>query len=413
MAERVNQHQFDNGLTLLAESMPHVKSVTMSIMIPGGFGHDDDATIGNSIALSEMLTRGAGSRDSRTLSQAFDNLGVDRSESIGTYNVGLSASCLGRNITKVLELYADVIRRPHLSPDEMVPIQDLMMQDLVGLDDSPQEQVMYKLRENYYPRPLNRNRYGTTEGVGALTIDTIHNFYAQHYGPRGTIISVAGAIDWEQLRDCVDQYFSDWQGVPDLTIAIDNQNPQSSHIEKETNQTHIGIAYPSVSFTDPDYYAARGMVSVLSGGMSSRLFTEVREKRGLCYSVSARFDAQRDRGAIFCYAGTRSEKAQETLDVTHQELLRMSEGVTADELERVRVSLKSSLVMQQESTGARAASMANDWFHLGRIRSVDEIQTAIESLTTESIQSYMERHPIGRLTTVTLGPQPLNIPSVE
>ena len=413
MADRVNQHQFDNGLTLLAESMPHVQSVTMSIMIPAGFGHDEDDTLGCSIALSEMLMRGAGDRDSRALSQAFDNLGIDRGESIGTYNVGLSSSSLGRNITKMVELYADVIRRPHLNAEEVEPVQDLMMQDLIGLNDSPQEQVMYKLRENYYPKPLNRNRYGSEAGVQALDIEMLHNFYQEHYGPRGTIISVAGAIEWEQLKNCVAQYFSDWKGVTDRTLSIDNENLQSSHIEKETNQTHIGIAFPSVSFADPDYYAARGMVSVLSGGMSSRLFTEVREKRGLCYAVSARFDAQRDRGAIFCYAGSRSENAQETLTVTHHELLRMSEGVTQDELDRVQVSLKSSLVMQQESTGARAASMANDWFNLGRVRSVDEIQSAIEMLTTESIQSYMHRHPVGELTTVTLGPEPLNLSSAS
>ena len=144
--------------------------------------------------------------------------------------------------------------------------------------------------------------------------------------------------------------------------------------------------------------------------MSSRLFTEVREKRGLCYSVYASHDTVKDRGTMICYAGTRADRAQETLDVTIGELRRLKDGVTVEELDRLKASLKTSLVMSQESTSSRASSMATDWFYLRRVRTVDEVQAAINALTTGQILHYLERFPVKDLTVVTLGPEALKLP---
>src|SRR3989442_9053029 len=143
----------------------------------------------------------------------------------------------------------------------------------------------------------------------------------------------------------------------------------------------------------PDYYAAMGAVNVLSGGMSARLFTEVREKRGLCYAVWATYQTFKDRASILCYAGTTNERAQETLDVTLGELRRLQDGIERDEVERVQAGLKSSLIMQEESTSARAGMLASDWYYLGRVRTFDEIQSAINGLTPEGIVGYLRRYP--------------------
>src|SRR5262249_31387105 len=159
-------------------------------------------------------------------------------------------------------------------------------------------------------------------------------------------------------------------GEPSLTLG---EVPEKrAHLEKETTQTQIGIAYPSVPIGHPDYYAALGAVNVLSGGMSARLFTEVREKRGLCYAVWATYQTLRDRASVLCYAGTTNERAQETLDVMLGELKRLQEGIEKEEVERVQAGLKSSLIMQEESTSARAGTLASDWYYLGRVRTFDE-----------------------------------------
>ena len=143
--------------------------------------------------------------------------------------------------------------------------------------------------------------------------------------------------------------------------------------------------------------------------MSARLFTEVREKRGLCYSVWANYSTFKDRASILCYAGTTNERAQETLDVTIGELRRLEEGIEQEEVERVRVGLKTSLIMQQESTGARAGSLASDWYYLGRVRSFDEIQSAVNALSPKRILAYLRRHPPRDFTIVTLGPRSLRL----
>jgi predicted Zn-dependent peptidase len=162
-----------------------------------------------------------------------------------------------------------------------------------------------------------------------------------------------------------------------------------------------------VPLSHPDYYAARGAAGVLSGGMSARLFTEVREKRGLCYAVSASQAVLKDRGTMFAYAGTRSERAQETLDCLIGELKRLREGIEDGEVERVQAGLKSSLIMQQESTGSRASSLAGDWSLLGRVRTFDEIQAGVNALTPRAILDHLDRFPPGEFRILTLGPQPL------
>jgi predicted Zn-dependent peptidase len=180
-------------------------------------------------------------------------------------------------------------------------------------------------------------------------------------------------------------------------------------LHKDTQQTQIAIAYPSVPIGDPDYYAALGAVNVLSGGMSARLFTEVREKRGLCYAVWATYTTFKDRASVLCYAGTTNERAQETLEVTLQELQRLQEGISADEVERIQAGLKSSLIMQEESTSARAGTLASDWYYLGRVRTPEEIHSAIDALTPRKIVNHLRRHPPRDFTIVTLGPKALRV----
>jgi predicted Zn-dependent peptidase len=151
-------------------------------------------------------------------------------------------------------------------------------------------------------------------------------------------------------------------------------------------------------------------VPVLSGGMGARLFTEVREKRGLCYSVYASYQTFKDRACVLVYAGTTNERAQETLDVTVGELRRLEEGVNADEIERVQAGLKSSVIMQEESTSARAGVLASDWYYLGRVRLVEEIHAAINSLAPRTIVDHVRKYPARDCTIVTLGPSALTFP---
>ena len=222
-----------------------------------------------------------------------------------------------------------------------------------------------------------------------MTPESVRGHFRRHFRPAGTIMSVAGNIDWEPLRDQVGRLFGDWQGEPVPAVTAGPSRAGFDHIPKETTQTQIGIAYPSVPIGHADYYAALGAVNVLSGGMSSRLFTHVREERGLCYSVWATYQTFKDRASVIAYAGTTAERAQETFDVTLRELKRLREGIEEDEIDRVRAGLKSSLIMAEESTSSRAGSLASDWYYLGRVRSTEEIQKAIDGLTPKAILDHV------------------------
>lgn len=409
MPQDIHTHTLANGLTLLAERMPHVRSAAFHLLVPAGAAHDPEDKFGLAALVCDLMTRGAGSRDSRQLSDALDNLGVDRGESAGTLNVQLSGATLARNLLPALDLYADVLRRPHLPDDELDAAKMLGLQDIQSIEDEPQRKVMVELRKRYYPDPLGRDNRGTEEGVAAVTIADVRLQHARLYQPRDVILAVAGDVDWPALRAKVEDLFGDWTPGDRPDMSPGTMRPQSGHVAKDLDQTQIALAYPSVPIGHPDFYPARGMVGVLSQDMSSRLFTNVREKHGLCYSVYASYETFKDRASIVGYAGARPELAQETLDRTLDEFRNLANGIEDEELDRVKVGLKSALIMRQESTGARAGAMASDWYFLNRVRPLEEVQAAIDGLSVPAVLDYVHRYPANDVTVVTLGPAALQV----
>lgn len=407
MPQQLYQHTFANGLTLLAERLEHVRSAAMYFLVPAGCAFDPSGHPGLASILADLSTRGAGNLDSRELTLALDNLGLDRSESVGLMHTRYWGTTLARNLPAALRLYADILRRPHLPEDELEACQALAVHDIKGLEDEPASKVMVELRKHLYPTPLSNDHRGTIEGVESLTLRDLQQHHQTHFRPGGTILSIAGNIEWDSLRDLVGELFGDWEGNGEHPLQFGPQPTSRAYLEKQVEQTHIAIAYPSVPVDHADYYSALGAVNVLSGGMGARLFTEIREKEGLCYSVSASFQPLRDRGSVIAYAASLNHQAQRTLDKLIEELTRLPRGIEEEEVNRVRVGLKTSLIMQQESTSARATSMASDWYYLSRLRSFDEIQAAINGLSVEGILAHLRRFPPQEFRIVTLGPAPL------
>jgi predicted Zn-dependent peptidase len=269
---------------------------------------------------------------------------------------------------------------------------------------------MIELRRRHYPEPWGRPSHGELDALKTLTRQEIVDFFESRYRPNGCIVGVAGRFDWAELKETVGRLLADWEPAQPAALVEGRAGRSSDHLHHDSNQTQIGIAYASVPYRDPDYFRAWSAVGVLSGGSSARLFTEVRERRGLCYSVYASHHSLRDRGGVFCYAGTSAERAQETLDVTLAELRRLGEGIEPDELQRVKARVKSALIMQQESSASRSSSVALDWYHLGRARTLDELGGLIDGLSCESINSYLAEHAPREFTVVTVGPRPLEVP---
>ncbi len=409
VAQDIQTHRYSNGLVLVAEPMPSLESAAFSALVPAGGVYDSRDREGLSSLTCEMALRGAGPRDSRKFIEDLENLGVQRGESVSTMHTSFGGATLAKNLPAALALYADVLRSAHLPPDQLDAGRLVAIQELRAIEDEPGHKVMLELRRHHYPDPLGRPTEGTLPALEAITIEEIRRQYEGFYRPNGTILGVAGRIDWKALVDLVGGLLGDWQPAERGDVKPQARGPKIDHVPHEGNQTHIGIAYDSVPYRNPDYFQASGAVGVLSGGMSSRLFTEVREKRGLCYTVYASYHTLRDQASVLCYAGTTAERAQETLDVTLGELKRLAKGVEPNELTRLKARVKSSLVMQQESSSARSSAIARDWYHLGRVRTLDEIGRLVDALTCESINSYLAENPPKNFTVVTLGPKPLEI----
>lgn len=402
-------HEFPTGLVLLAESMEWLESAAFTLRVPAGCNFDPTDRAGLAGLTCEQALRGAGPRDSRQFITDLDNLGIERGEGVASSHMSFSGATLAANLTPALSIYADLVLRPHFPEDQFEASRSTVLQELQAVEDEPSQKVMQELRRRHYPDPWGRPSQGDEPGITAASNDDVRAFWKSHCRPDGAIIAVAGRFDWPRLLEQVGELFGGWpsQGLENPSERIVRE--RVTHLPHESNQTQIAIAYESLPYKHPDYFRAWGAVGVLSGGMSARLFTEVREKRGLCYSVYASHHTLRDRGDVFCYAGTSAERAQETLDVTLAELIRLREGVLPEEIDRLKARIKSSLIMQQESSGSRASSIARDWQLLGRVRTLDEISQAIDELTAEGISEYLAEHPPQDFTIVTLGQQPLEL----
>ena len=179
-----------------------------------------------------------------------------------------------------LKIYADVLRQPHFPDDQLEDGRLVCLQEVSAMEDDLPQKVMIELRGRYYGQPDGRNCHGTIDSNQSITMDDLKSFYAQHFRPNGTIISVAGNVDWEQLKDQVGELFNAWTSKPEPELQRTPPEHGVHHLQFDSQQTQIAIAYNSVPYSHPDYFQARGSVGVLSDGMSSRLFHEVREKRG-------------------------------------------------------------------------------------------------------------------------------------
>ncbi len=349
MSTDISVYNYDNGIRLVCEPMDDVASAAIVFAIPCGVSRDPQLKNGLSGVLSELIFRGAGPYDNQALNDQFDMLGIHRNSSANTMFLNISGSMVSDKLPQAIELFSQVIQNPLLPDDQVEFCKSLSIQSIDSIDDDPRQKISILARSQFLNYPYNQSHYGQKADIASLSHQEIYNHYKRFFAPSETIIAVAGNIDPDQVYNLINQFFGNWsaQLLPELSA------PQAFsrvyHEENDGNQVHIAVLYPSIHTSHPDFYKALLSVSVLSGGMGSRLFTEVREKRGLCYAVGANHMVIDKLGAVFCYAGSSPANAQQALDVIMHELSMLAQGVTEEELQRARIGLRASLVMQGES----------------------------------------------------------------
>jgi len=409
MAEQFDKHTLKNGMVLLGEPMEAVGSAAFGFMLPSGAAVLDEGCCGAGNVITDWIFRGAGDKNSRQLSDALDGLGLHRGSSVGSSHITIGASLEAGNLAEAIDLYADIILRASLEKEQFELARQLAVDSVLALDDDPRHNVMLKLREQFYPPPLGRSTVGDIDELKALTAERTRKIIKENFNLSQTIFSVAGKYDFEAVCRQIENLFEteDTKELP--AFAIGSKASKYKHLHNDGAQVHIGLMTKTVRPADEDYYNARVAISVLSGGMSARLFTEVREKRGLCYAIGARYHGLKEAAGIACYAGTTPEKAQETLDVITAEFNRLSEGISEEEVKRAGIGLKSSLILQSESSSSRAGAVGSDYYILGRVRSLDEIKNKIEQTTADSVLAFLRNNKFEDFTVVTIGPKQITV----
>jgi len=405
VVERLDKHVLRNGMVLLGERMEAVESVAFGFMVPAGAALVPEGCCGAGSVIIDWIFRGAGDRDSRQLGDALDGLGLHRLGSVGSSHMVIGAALEASNLTGALDLYGDILLKAHLQEDQFELARQLAIDGVHALDDDPRQKVMLKLREQFYPSPLGRSTVGNIDELEALTTEKARQIIKDDFNLSETVFAVAGKYDFDAICQQMEGLFETGERVSLEPVVLGARGGKYTHINSDSAQVHIGLMTETVKLADEKYYDARVAISVLSGGMSARLFTEVREKRGLCYAIGARYHGLKDEAGVMCYAGTTPEKAQETAEVIVQEFNRLSDGISEEEIKRAKVGLKSSLILQSESSGSRAGGIGSDYYMLGRVRSLDEIKDKIEATSVDSVAGFLRDNKFKDFTVVTIGPK--------
>jgi predicted Zn-dependent peptidase len=402
-------HTLENGMQIVGQRMPSLSSVTFGLQFAAGIKDEPEDKLGLTHLLSDMVFQGTESRDVRQLTEEFEAIGARKGGETANEFARYSAQIVGNRLDQALELMADVLRHPTFPADEFEQMRNVQLQEIRRRDDEPMRRIFDLVRERFYAGTnLGRRGLGLRETVLQLSPPDLRAFWQERYQPSGALLSIAGNFDWDHVVTKASELFGDWQGSPPSSPLLLPSPRQAVNIEiQEGNQEHIGMAFPFPKYGDPSYYAATVVSEIFGGGMTSRLFREVREKRGLVYSVAAIFSPNGIYGAEFLYAGTTPEKSPETVQVMLDELTHLqSEGVTEDELLRAKVQIKSELVMRGESSSARMSSLMRSWWFERRLITIQELKEAIDGVSQEHIMTLLRGIPLPQTLVIgAIGPR--------
>lgn len=401
-------HRLANGIELVGQSMPSLSSITFGLQFEAAVINEPEDKPGLAHLFEYMLFQGTKEKDARALNEAFESLGARKGASTGLETAQVWSQIVNTKFDQTLALISELLLTSTFPKEELEQMRNIILQEIRRRDDEPMSRIFELVRANFYEgTALARPLLGSAESVKSLQRYDLRQFWKERYQPNNLLFSIAGKFDWEHVVAHVEKLFGDWQG--DSTPSPEQRLTPTSHIaleHQERKQEHIALMVPFPNYLDPDYYSALVLSEVLGGNMASRLFVEVREKRGLVYSVSAGQTSNKHIGALRVYAGTKPEQAHECLQVIVGELRKLEqEGITADELERAKIQLKSENVMRSEGSGSRMGAIARSWWYERKIQTIQEVKEAIDTVTQESILKLLQRYSLlSPLTLAAIGP---------
>jgi predicted Zn-dependent peptidase len=378
-----------NGLRLLTERMPQVRSVSIGVWLARGSRHEPQERGGIAHFVEHMLFKGTGTRTAEDIAQAIDSVGGQMDAFTAKEYASYYIKVLDEHLAFALEVLSDIVMNPRFSADDIEREKKVVLEEIKMVEDTPDDLVHELFTENFWAdHPLGRPILGTKETVESLDAEALTRYFRGAYTAPHLIVAAVGNVDHARVRDLVARTFA---ALPTETTPVAEAPPRVVPCtiirNKELEQSHVCLGTAGYRQDHKDRYSSYVMNTVLGGSMSSRLFQNVREKRGLAYAVFSGLSAYRDTGSMTIYAGCANDAVGELIDVVIGELRRMKEEPLPDaELRRAKDHLKGSLMLNLESTSSRMSHIARQEIYFDRQFGLDETLEGVERVTPDDIQ---------------------------
>lgn len=387
----VHSHTLENGITLLLEPIEGVVSVSAGVWLSVGSRHEQASQYGFAHFVEHMLFKGTDSRSANDLARAVDRVGGQQNAATNREYTSYYITVVADYVDLALEILSDMYYNSIFNEEEFLRERDVILEELRMYEDTPDELIhdifMEKMLQDH---PLAHQILGTPEIIGAAKRDDLYSFYRNAYTPENTVVALAGNIDVEKIIRQAEKFFSrsdDRRTFEKPSLTGNSPRIASFHIPRELEQVHFCLGVDGINRTDEDRWALYALSTILGGSMSSRLFQNLREKAGLCYSVYSFHSSYSDRGIFGIYSATSPGKFEKAVEMALEEVRKLlRNGVTSEELEDSKAFMKGNLALSMESTDVRMGQLARNYMGYGRHFSFSEISERISNISLDDFE---------------------------
>ena len=378
-----------NGLRVATVAMPSVQTASIGVWIDAGARHERPEINGVAHMLEHMAFKGTKRRSARLIAEEIENVGGQLNAYTSRENTAYYARILAEDLPLAADILADILQHSTFEPEELERERGVILQEIGQTLDTPDDLIFDLFQETAFPgQSLGRSILGPAEIVRGMSRDQLTGYMAEHYAPERMVLAAAGKVEHERLVDLGAELFQKLPASSSGQGEVESGRYAAGDLrkERELEQVHLILGLPAFSYHDDDFYALQVLSAMLGGGMSSRLFQEVREKRGLAYSVFSFAACYRDTGVFGIYAGTGEEQTAELMPVLCEELLTLMNDASEEELARARAQLKASMMMGLESCFAQSEDIARQLLIFGRRIPQEETIAEIDAVDAEAIR---------------------------
>jgi predicted Zn-dependent peptidase len=377
-----------SGLSVVTDQMPHLKTAALGVWVGSGSRDEHVDEHGISHLLEHMAFKGTHRRTARQIAEEIEAVGGDLNAGTSVETTAYYARVLQEDVTLALDVLSDILSDPTFDPAELHREQNVIVQEIGATEDTPDDLVFDRLQEVAFPRQsVGRSILGTPDAVRSFNPERLRGYLTRNYRAPDMIVTAAGAVEHERIVAEVGERFATFSGPAAAVPEKAHFNGGTRVEPRDLEQVHIALALEGLPTGDKDLYSLQVFSSALGGGMSSRLFQEVREVRGLCYSINAFHMPYSDTGLFALYAGTDQADAPELMRVVTDEIAGATETLNETEVARAKAQMKASLLMALESSEARIGQLARQMLAYGRPIPLDEIVAKIDAVTVDSARA--------------------------